>query len=187
MSARPLVFIAALCVSLLPAAASAEVEKFAQAECQQALCVYWWPKLPALSGWHHEAQPSIENTSNILAPDGKTFADAEAIMYARAFYKPNSPSKSVDDLMARDRANTARDLPGTVIAAAPALTNGDGKTLKTQTFYPPAEGQGSWERLAYDDEGDYYLMFTISAQSKVGLDAAMKDFERLIAAYKAKP
>jgi hypothetical protein len=182
---RFLILFAAL-LGLVPTA-SAEVEKFARTECAQAVCLYWWPKLPALSGWHHEKEPSVENTSNILAPDGSDFANAEAIIYARAFYKPQSPSTSVADLMARDRKDTAKALPGTVIADAPALTNGDGKTIKTQTFYPPAPGKGSWERLAYDDEGDFYLMFTISANSKAGLEASMKDFERLIAAYKAKP
>lgn len=167
-------------------AGSAEVEKFVQTECKQALCFYWWPKLPALSGWHHEAEPSVENTSNILVPDGADFASAEAIMYARAFYKPQSPSTSVSDLMARDRKDTAAALPGTIIADAAALKSGDGETLPSQTFYPPAEGQGSWERLAYHEEGDFYLLFTISANSKAGLQASMKDFERLIAAYKAK-
>jgi hypothetical protein len=181
--------ISLVAVGLLALApgASADVEKFAQPECAQGLCLYWWPKLPALSGWHHEEGPSVENSSNILAPDGSDFVNAETIIYARAFYKPQSPSKSVDDLMARDRKDTAQALPGTVIAAAAGIANGDGKTLQTQSFHPPAEGEGSWERLAYDEEGDFYLMFVISAKSKAGLEAGMKDFERLIAAYKVKP
>lgn len=186
---RLVVWFAVACVFASAAPASAEIEKFVDPNCNdQQMCFYWWPKLPALSGWHREEGASRENTSNILVPEGATFAEAETIMYARAIYKPRYEEvKSIADFMAKDRGDTAASLPGTVIAEAPALTNGDGKSIKTQTFFPPTEGEGSWERLAYDEEGDFYLLFTMSAKSKAGLDAAMKDFERLIAGYKAKP
>lgn len=183
--------IAAIALLAAVPMATAEVEKYVDVDhgCANAAgCFYWWPKVVAPSGWHHDEDASRQNTSNILVPDGKTFADAETIMYARSPYKPRLKSvASLAQFIAQDKADTLKALPGTIVADGAPMTDGDGKVLKTVTFSPPAGGHGSWERLAYSEEGDFYLLFVISSHSTAGLAKDMKAFESLIASYKEKP
>ena len=186
MRAVALVLLLAACA--VCGTARAEIEKFADASCKQGLCLYWWPRLPPLEGWHQEQEAGRRNASNILAPTGYNFTTAETIMYARATFKNRMPeAKSLEAFIAKDKADTLQALPGTIAADAPALRNGDGKTLRTLTYYPAPSVRGSWERLAYDEEGDFYLILAISSHSRKGLDDSMKEFEHLIAAYKAHP
>src|SRR6476659_7512895 len=88
---------------LLSAPAHAEIENIAQ-HCDQKLCLSWWPKLPPLKGWHQDRPSSLRNSINALAPDGRTFANAEAVIYARAIYKPRVPDvRSLDQLIENDK------------------------------------------------------------------------------------
>ena len=120
-------------------------------------------------------------------PDG-TKGEAVAI-YASAVRTIDLPDdwQSIAGLIAKEREDAERNYPGSTFAEAGDLKSGDRKTVKTQTSEPPAEGEfRRWRRFAYLKEGTLFVSFEISASSKVELDAHMKDFERLIASYKAR-
>lgn len=163
---------------------SAEIEKLGR-PCETGLCLYWWPKLAPVEGWHHEPEPSQHYGANALAPEGSTFMDAETVMYAKASYKPRVPeTKSLDALIENDKKEFLANVPGVVIAAAKPLTTGDGKKLKSVTFFPTA--QGNWERVSYGEEGEFYLLFTISSRTKAGYERALPAYEEMIRGYKEK-
>jgi len=46
--------------------------------------------------------------------------------------------------------------------------------------------KGSWEWTAYSEEGDFYLIFVLSANSEAALRTALPAFRRLIVTYKEK-
>lgn len=69
---------------------AAEIEKRAQM-CPSGICLYWWPKLPPIKGWHQDQNFSYHYGVDALAPDGFTFSNAVAVMYANAAYKPRDP------------------------------------------------------------------------------------------------
>jgi len=98
----------------------AEIQKFAN-PCDQGICFSWWPKLPRVAGWHQDQDQSYNYKINAQAPDGRTFANAETVIYANAIYKPRVPeSKTLQDLItptafskgpsgnSRGRSNTYR-------------------------------------------------------------------------------
>jgi hypothetical protein len=66
-----------------------------------------------------------------------------------------------------------------------ALATGDGQKLRSLTFFP--QGEGNWERVSFGEEGEYYLMFTISSRTKSGYDMALPLYEAMLRAYKEKP
>lgn len=163
---------------------SAEIEKLGHA-CETGICLYWWPKLVPIDGWHHEPGPSQKYGANALAPDGSTFIDAETVMYAKATYKPRVPEiKSLEALIENDKKDFAANVPRVVIADAKSLITGDGKKLNSVTFFPGA--QGNWERVSYGEEGEFYLLFTISSRTKDGYEKALPAYEAMIRGYKEK-
>lgn len=169
---------------LVPLLAGAEIEKLGQ-PCDTGVCLYWWPKVAPVKGWHQEPGPSREYGINALAPDGATFTNAETVMYAKASYRPRVPEfRTLDDLIESDKKEFAVNVPGVAISDATRLLTGDGVELKSVTFFP--RGPGNWERVSYGEEGDFYLVFTISARTQNGYEQALPAYEAMIRGYKEK-
>jgi hypothetical protein len=163
----------------------AEVEKFA-VPSEHGIDFYWWPKLPAIAGWSHDEEASQTLAANVLVPDGSSFSAAPAVMYAKAFYKPRAPEiRSLRELVDSDRGEFEHSMPDLRVERLPDLATSDHHPLVQLSFSP--KGDGNWERVAYGEEGDYYLIFAISAQSEADLKAALPAFGKLVAAYQETP
>ena len=147
----------------------------------------WWPKVTPPKGWQHDREHSLAYGINAMAPEGSHFGDAETVMYAKAMYRPREVQlKDVDALIDRDRRKALIQDPPRKSAAAPPLKTADGTSLKTWS-YIPARSEGNWERVAYGQEGDYFILFAVSSRSKKGYEAARASFEQMVRAYKANP
>jgi hypothetical protein len=168
-------------LALAPAVGLPDIFKLA-IPTDKGMQFYWWPILPEIPGWRHDEDISRANGVNMLIPVGKTFSNAPAVMYARALFKPRIPeTRSLAQLIANDRATFETDVPGTVVSELPAIADGDGKTLRCYSFFPP--GKGSWELVAYGEEGEFYLVFTVSGNAKAALNRATTDFSKVVAGY----
>ena len=147
---------------------------------------YWWPTLPEIKGWHHDRNFSLRYSSNAQAPDGFTFANAETVIYAKAIFKPRRKNiKSLNELIESDKRDFLKNTKDLEIKETDPLTTFDGKTLKSFTFTPKVKG--NWERVSYGEEGEFYLIFTISSRSKNGYSESLKDYVQFISNYKQKP
>lgn len=165
--------------------AQAEIEKIA-IPGEKGMSFYWWPKLPNVVGWHQDRDSSFHYSVNALAPDNAAFANAETVMYAKAIFKPRDPEiKSLEMLMARDKKDFEKNVPGVELREAKSLATADGKLFKSFVFSP--KGSGNCERVTYGEEGEFFLIFTISSRSKAGYDATESTYEKLIGLYKEKP
>ena len=159
-----------------------EIEKVGRV-CGNGICPAWWPKLEPVKGWHHEDEASFANNSNFQVPDGFTFSNAETVIYARALYKPRNPeATSLEVLIKNDRSEFLKEDSSIEIAKVPPLKTKDGKALETYRFFPKANG--NWEEVSYGEEGDFYLIFTISSRSRAGFLASLPVYEQYIAQYK---
>jgi hypothetical protein len=163
----------------------AEIEKLA-IPGNKGLRLLWWPKLPDVLGWYHDREHSVYYGFNALSPDGFTFANAETVIYARAIYKPRDPdTKSLEMLIEKDKKTFLANSPGMAIQEVASVSTADGKKMRSFTFFP--KGKGNWERVSYAEEGEFYLIFTVSSRSMAGYKAAASAYERLIGLYKEKP
>lgn len=170
---------------LLAAPASAEIEMVA-APTDRGPVYHWWPKLVIPAGWHHDRNFSFHYSLNAIAPDGVSFDDARTVMYAKAMYKPREPQiKSLEMFIDSDHKTVRAKAPGLEIKESAPLATADGKRLRSFIFFP-ATG-GNWEHVAYSEEGDFYVIFTVSAHSYEEYRAATSAFERLIGDYREKP
>src|SRR3954471_12987458 len=169
---------------LLAAPASAEIEMVA-APTDRGPVYHWWPKLVVPAGWHHDRNYSFHYSLNAIAPDGISFEDADTVMYDKVMYKPREPGiKSLDMFIERDQKSIRAKAAGLQIKESTPLSTADGKQLRSFTFFPTTEG--NWEHVAYGEEGDFYLIFTISARSEEEYRAARPAFERVIGDYREK-
>jgi hypothetical protein len=157
------------------------VDKFARPG-ERGLDLVWWPRLPKLESWKHDEDASWAITANVLVPKGRTFADAPAVIYASATYKARTKSKSLAQFIAEDQASFRERVSGIKIARVSSLTNGDGKKLETYSFTPTSEGD--WEVISYGEEGDFYLIFAVSAHGEKALNAALPSFRLLVSHYR---
>jgi hypothetical protein len=166
--------------------AYSEIEKVATL-CEKRFCFYTWPMLPQIDGWKQDRDQSLALGVNALAAIGTSFANADAVMYAKAVYKPQVPSAtSLELFIEYDRTGFTQGGSGAEAAEAPSLTTADGRLLKSLTFFPTGKS-GNWERVSYGEEGNYYLIFTLSSRTLKAYEEALPDYELLIARYKEKP
>ncbi len=167
---------------LIPLISVAEIEKIAR-PCEKGICLAWWPKLVPAKGWHQESDPSFANGVNIQVPDGFTFSNAETVIYAKASYKPRIPETTSLEMFIKDDKDEflAHDPSVSVVEVQP-LKTADGKILRSYTFLP--KEKGNWEEVSYGEEGEYYLIFTISSRSHSGFLKSLTVYEQYIGQYK---
>lgn len=166
-------------------AAHADVEKFALMR-KPSIQFVWWPKIAPPSGWVQDRGSSEHYGMNAITQVGKSFNDADTILYARAEYKPQVPDvKSLAQYIARDREGALSQVPDLKIASGRRIVTKEGVTLTTLTFAPASAG--NWERMAFMEEGDFFFTFAISARTATGYQKHQQVFEKWIAAYKRKP
>jgi hypothetical protein len=177
--------IASLVAVLLISSAHAEIEKLAT-PTPNGMSFAWWPKVAIPPGWKHEREQSLAYGINALSPAGASFANAQSVMYAKAVYKPREPLvKSLDDLITKDKKEFLAENPKLTIREGDPIKSKDGKPFRVFSFIPRSEG--NWERVAYGEEGEFYLVFVLSSRVEKGYNNSRQDFERLIREYKEKP
>jgi len=171
-----------LAAFFMSSSAYAEIEKLAMTS-EKGVSFYWWPKLAPIEGWHQDREYSFSYRVNALAPGGFTFKDAESVMYARASYKPRIPEiKSLEAFIEDDQEDFRAKVPGVSIQEVSPLATADGQKLRSFTFFPTKGG--NWERVSYGEEGEFYLIFTVSSRSQSGFDAVVSTYEKVVGSYK---
>jgi len=165
--------------------AHAEIFKLA-VPSDDGISLVWWPIVTTPPGWTHDEEASRYFAVNMLIPRGTSFADAPVVMYAKASYKPRTPdTHTVAELIQQDITEHKANVSGVVATALQPIRSGDGKALPYYRFSPP--GDGAFELVAYGEEGDYFLLFVVSAQSEAALTEASRKFETMISRYSERP
>jgi hypothetical protein len=174
---------------LLSSTLFAEIEKIAiPIEKSSKLSYFWWPKLIKIDGWYQDKQSSYYYNMNTQVKDGKRFENAETIIYARAIYKPRrAKTKSLQEFIANDISSFETNASKALVKEVDSITTADNKSLVSYTFTPSIESKAiNFEQVAYLDEGDFYIVFTISSRSANGLKSNIDIFKKFINNYKEK-
>ncbi len=162
-----------------------EIEKTA-IPTDQGLKLFWWPKVNSPQGFAFDIDASHQTSTKMFVQQGRNFSNSETVIYAKAIYKPRMPEiKSLKELMDFDIAKFKGHDQSIKIAAVPSIVDGDGKELRVLSYLPSVEG--NWESVAYIEEGEYYLLFTISSRSQKGFESSIPAFKAMIAGYREKP
>ena len=138
-----------------------------------------WPKLPDIPDWHQDQDSSLRLGANSLIPDGVDPANAEVTIQARGFPRQGAAALSVSQMVESDRVAAPA---GTEVKQLSNVLDKDGTAFSLYSF-APANGQGSFKAVAYSEEGDYLLAFTLSARSKTAYEGNLPVFVALIQKY----
>jgi hypothetical protein len=139
-----------------------------------------WPKLPDIPDWHQDQESSQKLGANSLIPDGADPATAEVTIQARGFSRVGAgAATSVSQMVDSDRAGAAA---GTEVKQLSDVADKDGTRFNLYSF-APAGGQGNWKAIAYSEEGEYLLAFTLNARSKAAYEGNLPVFVTLIQKY----
>lgn len=167
-----------------------EIHKEAQV-CNESgqICFFWWPKLPSVEGWEQDVRHSYHYRMNTQAPTAFTFANAEAVIYARADLKDDvTGKKSLKEFIEFSQNQFT--------SAAPSKTKiskiGEFKSKGKPVFYSYSfipESQGNFEHVSYAEEidkdgDDYFIILVISSRSKEELEKRVYDYYKFIENYK---
>jgi hypothetical protein len=172
---------------IFPLIANAEIFRQATYDESGQICFYWWPKLKEVNGWFQDIPSSFHYRANTQAPKGFTFSNAEAVIYAKAVYKPEEPeAKNLDQFIENDKASFKSNDPGLKLIEAGEIKDSKGRTYKAIEFKPSPGG--NWEQVTYSEEIDgdkneYYLVFVLSAKTEVAYKSALKAFREFIISY----
>lgn len=149
------------------------------------ICFYWWPVLPKINGWEQDKPSSYQYGANAQVPLGESFVTAESVIYAKALYKPRMPDiKSLDQLIKNDQKEFSKH-SNLTITQVDSINSADGKEFKSFVFFPQASG--NYERVSYSEEGDFYLVFTLSSRSEKGYKSSMQAYIQFIEQYRENP
>ena len=176
-------FSAALAAALLTAVpALAEIETVS-IETKQGRAERWWPKVTPPKGWHHDRPQSLNYNLNAMAPAGEAFSGAEVVLYARAVKKASDSSVgTLTDFIARERKSFLARTPQYEIRQEKPLVTKDGASMPVLSFVPKSDG--NWERVAYGEDHDYWLLFVASARSKKALEGVLKPYQTMVWQYR---
>jgi hypothetical protein len=164
-----------LCLLTAMAPARAEMLQFPAPDGMKS-----WPKLADIPDWHQDMESSLRLGANSLIPDGVDPATAEVTIQARGFSRMGSGAvTSVSQMVESDRAGAPA---GTEVRQLSDVPDKDGVPFKLYSFAPPGP-TGSWKAVAYSEEGDHLLAFTLNARSKGAYESNLPVFVTLIQKY----
>jgi hypothetical protein len=168
-------------------AALAGIEKIAL-PTDAGLKLMWWPKVAPPKGWHFDQGSSYNYSFNAMAPDGSTFSKAETVMYAKADYKPRLPdTTTLQAFVNDDEAYFKNETPKIIIVHEPTLYIGQKLRCQFLYYHPAAANPGNWEKVAYCEDGAYFLTFVVSSRTRAGLQAAIPAFRSMLSSYSVGP
>ena len=151
--------------------------------CGASPCLWQEPAVTAPKGWVLKDPASRRYHARAFAPAGSNFENATAVMYAKAVPKQGQPA-TLDGFVSQDVASFRAQNARLQVKTGLSFADGDGRRLKAVQLLP-GSGGGQWETIAYGEDGDFYLVFALSATGVVEQQAAEPAFAQMVASYHA--
>jgi hypothetical protein len=151
------------------------------------LCAAYRASIKPPDGWRLDADAERRFNVQMLVPQGQTFDDAGAIIYAVVTYNPNN--RSIADFVAEDQARWRAESADVKISALPDVARANGKPAFSLHHYElPTSTAQPFERVATttdsDADGNGFLVgVVLSAKSMAALDAAEPAHLAILKAY----
>ena len=184
----PLRSMSAACAAVLIMAAligdnlaRAEVQKFLNPCAGQTMCASYRLVLTPPDGWVLDKDATAHNNVQILVPKGKTFADAQPLIYVQVFYHRDK-QEALADFARVSNERWMQANPSAKISELPAVERSNGKAgFLRFAFENPKKPQQAYEvgALGVDSDNDgneFVLDVVMSGSSKQVLSRAEQSY-----------
>ena len=161
--------------------ARAEVQKFLNPCGSQKMCASYRLVLTPPDGWVLDKDATASNNVQMLVPKGKTFANAEPLIYVQVFYHRDK-QQTLADFARVSNEDWKQENPSARISDLPAVERANGKAgFLRFAFENPKNPQQAYEVGAFgvdsDNDGNEFMLDVVmSASSKQALDRTEKTY-----------
>jgi hypothetical protein len=161
--------------------ARAEVQKFLNPCASQTMCASYRLMLNPPDGWVLDKDATAHNNVQILVPKGKTFADAEPMIYVQVFYHRDK-QEALADFARVSNERWMQANPSAKISDLPAVDRSNGKAgFLRFAFENPKKPQQAYEIGAFgvdsdNDGNEFVLDVVMSGSSKQALSRAEQSY-----------
>ena len=141
------------------------------------------PSLSSVDGWHQDRAQARQLGINAQVPDGKSFDEADAVVYAMNVSKAKFPQiTSVEGLINADRQAIYASGAKAQVLPQPSLKTADGVALRSSAYFPGR--RGGWDRVTYAEQKKAYVVIALSAKTQAAFEKAMPDYEKFVAGFR---
>lgn len=168
------------------APAAAAVRGLVEA-CGTRICPWFQPVLSAPSGWVADEASARANRLAVLVPAGRSFADAPARIYGRAF--ANADGLTVEARVRESQARWREASPGATVERLADVPRGGGQgAFQLYRYRNPARSAQPVELTAFGEDVDasgrrFGVLVVLTATSDAALTRAEKDYRRVLAEF----
>ncbi len=161
--------------------ARAEVQKFLNPCGSQKMCASYRLVLTPPDGWVLDKDATASNNVQMLVPKGKTFANAEPLIYVQVLYHRDK-QQPLADFARVSNESWMKDNTSAKISELPAVERANGKAgFLRFAFENPKKPQQAYEvgALGVDSDNDgneFVLDVVMSASSKQALSRAEQTY-----------
>ena len=173
-------------VIALSANAHAEVKKFMNIAGGKMQPFFRLEVTPP-KGWIMEEQATKKYGVQMLVPKGKTFANADALIYVKVSYKPNDLDQAQFIKNSQDRWR--EEVPDSKITKMPEVARANGKPAFLPYQYEnPSQPKQPFEYVSFGEDGDkdgntFNLMVTITGGDRQVIEKAAASYNEFLRAH----
>jgi hypothetical protein len=166
--------------------AKAEVTKFMH-DCGGKLCPYYRASLAIPQGWREDRRLIGGVDTQIVVPAGRTFDDADAVIYATVGFNRNKTP--ITALVAEDHANWRKKNRDVKIEPLPDIARAAGQEpFLLYRFETPSRKEQPFELVAWtadvDKDGNAFIVnVVLTATSMRALKAAEPAYVTILKGY----
>jgi hypothetical protein len=138
-------------------------------------------------GWIVEEEATKKYGVQMLVPKGKTFANADALIYVKVSYKQNDLDQAQFIKNSQDR--WSQTVPDTKITKLPEILRANGKpAFQPYQYENPSVPKQPFEYVAFGEDGDkdgntFNLMVTITGGDRKIIEKAAASYNEFLRAH----
>jgi len=150
-------------------------------------CVYadgfaFWVTIP--KDWNLDKQTSIQiGVPALFMPDGWSFSNAPAVMYANCYKKTSDKASNLPDFIKSDYEKFKARNPSIQISDLGFIETKDNKKAIVKSFIDPAGGQQAYEAVAYIDDEAIIAIIVLSTSHQKTFDEFLPLFQTMVSSY----
>lgn len=133
------------------------------------------------SGWIMDVKTAkSQHMEAVLYPEGSSWKQAVAVMYARVIYKDKTQN-TVESVISNDIADFLKLSKASSVSDSPSLTTRDKKAAIIKAFYDGANK--NYESVAFIDESKIVVILALSSRDKGRYEKSLPAFKALVSSY----
>jgi hypothetical protein len=116
----------------------------------------------------------------VLYPDGSSWKNAVAVMYARVIYKDEVQS-TIDKVISNDVADFLKLSKDSTVSDSPPLETRDKSKSISKVFYDAANK--NYETVTFIEDSKVVVILALSSRQRAEYDKALPAFKALVGSY----